>query len=552
MFSDFHFVRPIWLLALIPLAVLIWRWSKAQNSAGNWQKVVDPHLLPYVLKTQDQIRRRLFPILGLLLSGVLLIVAMAGPVWQRWPQPVYGTEDPLVIALDLSTSMDAADIRPSRLGRARHKIRDLLRMRPDGQTALLVYAAQAFVVTPLTQDTGTIAALVPVLETQLMPEQGTRPDVALEQALELLKQSDANSGDILLITDGLDEVDVSSEVDDIRNAGHRVSVLGVGTQAGAPIPNPQGGFITNSQGAVVVSKLQNADLSDLAGSGYATITANNDDLLSLLNVMTPDQSGGLQPGLKTDVWREEGPWLLLLVIPLAALVFRRGVITVLMLMLVLPIQRPVEALEWSDLWQRRDQRGAAALADGDYDRAADLLKDPNWKATAEYRGGDFPTSAELWESVDTPDGHYNQGNALALQGPELFEQAIASYEKALNMDPNHEDARYNRDLLLQQQQQQQNQDQQQDQEEQENESDDQEDSEGEQESQQQQQSEEQEAEEEKETEVPYDEEFEADQADEQWLRKIPDDPGGLLRRKFRYQYRRRNPSENRSTEAPKW
>ena len=563
MFSEFHFLRPWWLLAFVPLCLILWRWLILQRSGGLWEKVVDPRLLPYVVTTANSKSRRWWPLGLFFFAGSLLTLAMAGPVWERWPQPVYSTQDPLVVVLDLSRSMDAADVKPNRITRARHKVRDLLRRRPDGQTALLVYAAQAFVVTPLTQDTQTISSLIPVLETNLMPEQGTRPDLALTQANDLLEQSEAGPGHILLITDGLEDVDVSEEVDAILDAGHRISVLGVGTVAGAPIPSRQGGFITDSNGEVVVSKLRAQALADLATrgqGGFQMLAPGNTDLLALMKAMVASAAGDEQQGLQTDVWREEGPWLLLLALPLIALVFRRGVIAIVLVTVTLPLTSPADALGWQDLWQTKDQQGAQALADDDPENAAELFSDPQWKAAAKYRAGEFEDSAALWDGLDTADAYYNRGNALARQGPEFFDQAIASYDQALDREPDHEDAQYNRDLLLQQQEQQQQEQQEGDQSEEQNdeESEQQESSDGgeseeEQQDEQQQQQQEQEGEsEQQQAESQYDEEFESDQADEQWLRKIPDDPGGLLRRKFRYQYQRRNPSRSRRPQEEKW
>ncbi len=561
MFSEFQLLRPWWLLAFVPLVLMLWRWLVLQRSGGLWEKVVDARLLKHVVTTASDSGRRFLPLGLFFCAGSLVIFAMAGPVWERWPQPVYSTQDPLVVVLDLSRSMDAADIKPNRITRARHKIRDLLRRRPDGQTALLVYAAQAFVVTPLTQDTQTIGSLIPVLETNLMPEQGTRPDLALLQANTLLEQSEAGPGHVLLITDGLDDVDVSEAVDTILAAGHRISVLGVGTPAGAPIPSRQGGFITNQDGEVVVSKLRAGELADLATrgqGGFQTLSSGNTDLLALMGAMVSNTTGDEQQGLQTDVWREEGPWLLLLALPLIALAFRRGVIAVVCVMVVLPYSPTVDALQWQDLWRTKDQQGAKALADEDAEHAAELFADPNWKAAAKYRAGQFQDSASLWDGLDSVDAYYNRGNALARQGPEFFDQAIASYNQALDLEPDHEDAQYNRDLLLQQQQQEQEQqDGDQSEEQNEDESEQQEsteggDSEQEQEEEQQQQQEQEGEQEQQQAQSEYDEEFESDQADEQWLRKIPDDPGGLLRRKFRYQYQRRNPSRSRRPQEEKW
>ena len=159
MLADFHWLRPEWLLA-IPLVVLLaMLLARGKLGVGNWQSVIDPQLLPYVL-SRDPGRGHDHRWLLFGLAGIIATVALAGPAWQRIEQPVFRAEQALVIALDLSRSMDAQDVAPSRLIRARLKILDILERRKSGQTALVVYSANAFTVTPLTTDTDTIAALV--------------------------------------------------------------------------------------------------------------------------------------------------------------------------------------------------------------------------------------------------------------------------------------------------------------------------------------------------------------------------------------------------------
>ncbi len=168
--------------------------------------------------------------------ATLAIVALAGPTWEKQQQAMYQQRSALVVALDLSRSMDATDIRPSRLARARHKIADILNLRNEGQSALVVYAADAFAVTPLTTDVKTILALLPDLETGLMPAQGTRADRALERALELFDNSAVAQGDVLLVTDGISDMELQRiEVLLEQNPGQRVSVLAIGTPDGGPI-----------------------------------------------------------------------------------------------------------------------------------------------------------------------------------------------------------------------------------------------------------------------------------------------------------------------------
>jgi Ca-activated chloride channel family protein len=168
MIDQFHFLRPGWLLALIVLGLVLLLLRRRGYQEGNWRAVIDARLLPYVLSADGAHGTNRLPwILGVV--AMLAIVALAGPTWEKRQQSMYQERAALVVALDLSRSMDATDIRPTRLTRARHKIADILNLRTEGQSALVVYAADAFAVTPLTSDVETILALLPDLETGMTP-----------------------------------------------------------------------------------------------------------------------------------------------------------------------------------------------------------------------------------------------------------------------------------------------------------------------------------------------------------------------------------------------
>ena len=595
--SEFHFLRPLWLLALPAVAALIIGLLRAKHSSRSWAAVCDAQLLPFMLVGQRGPQRRSLAPWLVGMTGSLLVIALAGPTWERLPQPVFRDQSALVIALDLSRSMDAGDLKPSRLIRARHKITDILRTRQAGQTALLVYAGEAFTVTPLSDDADTILNQLASLDTGMMPSQGSRADLALAAAADLLQQAGATRGDILLVTDGIDGDELASQLDSLRKQGHRLSILGTGSQQGAPVPVADGGFLKDTQGSIVVPRLDAAELQRWAqrgGGRYATIRPDDHDVQYLFaGQTTPSLNQAEQAsGLQSDQWHEQGPWLILLVIPLAALAFRRGVL-VLLLALLMPVPESAHAVDWASLWSRPDQQGMRALEEGEAADAAQVFENPQWKAAAQYRAGQYEQAAASLEPMKTPDTFYNRGNALARLGQ--YPQAMASYQQTLELDPDHEDARHNLELLQQQQQQQEQQNQSpqdspssQDDSEQAGKQQDSQDasSEGDQnqgdqqqagsDSQESQSSEQaaseaadqestqheqgtderdaqtssrqetQSSEQRDETDVAdtasigeqHTEEA-SDPATEQWLRRIPDDPGGLLRRKFLYQYQQR-------------
>lgn len=583
MIEQFHFLRPAWLLLLIPFAAVLWSLLVHRYDSGSWRAVIDERLRPFVLSSSGQNQRewtRWIPAAVALLA----IVALAGPTWERLPQPVYHKDSALVIALDMSRSMNATDIKPSRLVRARHKIADILNLRQEGQTALVVYAADAFAVTPLTSDVDTILALLPDLETELMPAQGTRADRALKLALELFENSGIAHGDVLLVSDGLSDLELG-RIETLLESkpGQRVSVLVLGTPEGGPVPLKNGGFLKDRSGGIVISSLQEDNLRRIAqigGGVYATLSADDIDINTLAYIMESpiDDRDARLSDRSADLWRELGPGLLLLALPFAALVFRRGLIWIFPLyILVLPPD--AQALDWSAWWQNNDQRASQLFEQGDHAAAAELFDDPDWKASSNYRAGDYATALGTWEQLESEAAAYNQANALARLG--RLDDALAAYDRLLQQNPAHEDARFNKqaieDFLKKQQsqqqdgqqgeQQQQQGDQQQqgqnktqseesqqsagnrqdqpqagEQDQQQGRQDQQQLQQGD-EKQQQSQAQQQESEAdqqaaESETMAELDQQM-SEQAAEQWLRKIPDDPGGLLRRKFIYQYRKR-------------
>jgi len=452
MISAFHFLRPAWLLALLPLAALlrlIWRRRLASRS---WAEVIDAPLLPHLLIGEAG-RGNPWSLLATGLGGLLAILALAGPTWHKLEQPVFRRQSALVVLLDLSRSMDAADIKPSRLQRAKLKLRDILRQRKEGNTALIVFAATPFVVSPLTSDVRTIASQLDVMTTDLMPAQGSRPDRAIVLAQKLLKQAGATHGGVLLITDGIngpESAALRDAIGDLVGAGHRLSVLGVGTTEGAPIPGPRGGFLKSEDGAIVIPKLDDAVLAALARQGhgaYRRLSTDDSDFHALLapfdNTLAREQ-GEKAAGVDSDQWRDEGPWLLLPLLLLGALAFRRGVLLILLL-IILPHAHPAYAFDWSSLWLRADQRGQRAMAANEPQLAEKLFHDREWRAAADYRAGNYQATVDDLKGIDSALADYNRGNALARLGH--LPEAVSAYQAALKRQAGFADARHNRDLL---------------------------------------------------------------------------------------------------------
>ncbi|MCP5425862.1 MAG: VWA domain-containing protein [Gammaproteobacteria bacterium] len=328
MFSEFHFLRPLWLLSLPVFALLLWGLRRRHTGDDAWRAICDPHLLPHLLVGDAAVARYGFlAVLGV--AWLVVVVALAGPTWSQRAQQTYQLQKARVIALDLSLSMLAGDLQPSRLAQARFKVEDILRRNREGVTGLVAFAGDAFTVAPLTHDTATIQALLDTLEPSIMPVQGSRLDRALDKAAALLKQAGYPRGEIILVTDSPADQAAREQALKLRQQGIRVSVLMTGTVAGAPIPLKDQGFLKGQDGSIVIARLDEPSLMALAQAGggrHALLRTDNGDLNWLL---APDDGLPLGASIsrsdqETLSWREEGPWLVLLLLPLAAVAFRRG------------------------------------------------------------------------------------------------------------------------------------------------------------------------------------------------------------------------------------
>jgi Ca-activated chloride channel family protein len=582
----FHFLRPWWFLGLAPVALIVGFYSWHKHHAGNWATIINPELLPFLMQGKapsDGLSTKSL-ITTLTLAWIICITSLAGPTWEQLPQPVHRQDSALIIVFDLSPSMLAADLAPSRLVRGRYKLIDILKRRTEGVSGLVVYGGDAHTVSPLTEDSNTIVSLVPVLHPGLLPQYGSNVEDAIQVAVNLATSGGYQQADILLISDGVDPSAISEITSIIKDKGeYRLSILGVGTENGAPIPLGSGGFVKDTRsGNVIIPKLNISDLRRLASANngnYQTISNDDRDIDNLLGAMESLFGDSTQQTDRSfDLWDDQGYLLALLLIPILLLTFRKGAVVALLLAPLLFQSNSVEALEWQDLWATGDQQGAEALELDNAERAKSLFTHPQWRGSAAYRAADYETAAEAFFTDETANGLYNSGNALAKSGD--FDSAIEAYERALELEPALEDAIFNRDLLekLKQEQEQEQEEQSQEQQDQESSEQQQEqDSEQsdkngdpsdeqppEQESEQQDESAtpEEESEEESEKKEQQESEKKQNESEQQaerqtselemseeekheqreidaMLRRIPDDPGGLLRAKFRYESQQR-------------
>jgi Ca-activated chloride channel family protein len=568
--EDFHFLRPWWLAALVPLCVLAWFWVRRTQASSKWETTISSELLDVLIDRSTNTSSRWLTA-TLLICALLAPVGLAGPTWERLPQEVEQRNDALIVLLDLSLSMLAEDVEPSRIARARQKITDILRTRDEGLTALVAYAGDAHAVVPLTDDSATIENLLFSLSPEMMPVYGSNPNHALQIAEELFENALLQQGRILIITDG---IDAPGTVTQYRRPSFPISVLGVGTTSGAGIPldrlRQPGRFLETEEGTRIIANLNEDRLEEVADASYgkySTLTLGDRDIEYVLSTRLPGEDETIEVEREFDTWLDQGHWFALLLIPFALYAFRRGVLVSIVVVCFVPVEQAHAAGigdAWDALWQRDDQRGRDALRTGEPERAALLFDDPQWQSVARYKSGDYQGALSGFSADASITGLYNQGNSLARLGE--YELAIAQYDQVLQADPDHEDAAFNKELieqLLEEQQasDQQNQDQQSESDEN-NQSDETQDSQqqeqnpDEQQAQDQQQNQQESEEDQEESEGNQESEAEEDESSrdekqealEQWLRRVPDDPGGLLRRKFQHETKqrlRRGDYENR-------
>ena len=637
---ELHFLRPEWLWLWLPTVLMIALYARKRLRQSAWSDVIAPellvHLMPQAEKPPAQRSGLWFA-----LAWTLGVLGMAGPSWEQTPVPVSQQKAAYVIVMDLSYSMYAEDMSPSRLERTKQKVRDLLSLEQDTQIGLVAYAGEAHVVTPLTDDRGTIENLIPALNPSMMPVPGSDPLDALQQAKNLLQSSGIPAGGIIWFTDDTSPSQSQEIQTWLNTVSVELAIIGVGTAAGAPIPLANGGFLKDSSGSIVVPTLPIETLRTLAASAggrFQIVSTTDADVAEALEHVTQStELNQIEIERQADTWADAGywliiPWLLLLLVTIMR--NPAGQIAALLIIVNLPLanseaeaqnvvsdpaQTPAttqgtDAAQnartlWQSLWQTPNQQAIEQL-ESDPKAAADLFEDPEWSAIARYQAQEHSQALEQFEQLEakTASEYYNLGNARAKAG--RLPEALEAYEQSLTLEKS-EDAQFNYDLvkrLLEQQQQQENnqndqqgdgsaeskdnqntetpssngeesedqdqqdsqsdqsdsqssnaqqdqQDEQRQQQDQGQENDSESTEQPEQESQSGQMSDELDAEQQAMAQQAIErarEDQEKQQAMEQWIRRIEDDPSGLLREKFRYESERRQRERSGNNERKIW
>jgi len=329
--AGFHFSQAAWGWALlIPLPVAFWLWRSATRAArGPVHRYADAHLLPHLTGTRELAsRERLGRFLLWSLLWTLLVAAMAGPRWDYGDARLFHPGNHMLILLDISRSMQVGDTAPSRLARARQEVQDLIQQNRQVRLGLIAFASLPQILAPITEDSQTLLNVLPALSTDLTPYQGSRLLGALEKAENLFAGLPAESARaILLISDGdFDEPGLPERARELAALGIRLHALGIGSEAGGPVPGKGGGWLAGPGGQAVVSRLEEDQLKALAAAGggiYRRADYREDDTAALLKAAAVARLPAEAGDERTRVWNERFYLPVLLVMLLLLPRFRR-------------------------------------------------------------------------------------------------------------------------------------------------------------------------------------------------------------------------------------
>ncbi|WP_424984787.1 VWA domain-containing protein [Microbulbifer sp. S227A] len=418
----FHFLRPVWLLCLVPLAVL-WIMARPRKAARDIDTAdIAPHLAA-ALRVGGTGARRILPVDGVAVGLALLALAAAGPSWSRIPNPLVSETAPLVVALKVTESMETRDLAPSRLDRARFKILDLVDARAGARTALIAYAGSAHRVSPLTEDPNILRPLLDGLSPAVMPKPGDDPSAALALALEISATADT-PGAILMVLDDFNPAAVANfkSPDDV------------------PLP-PIVMLVSLPNGQVP------AQLDRVAGVTVVPLSADDSDLKRIERTLRSAYKAALLNDERLK-WQDRGGWLLWPAAVLALLWYRRGwtMRWTMVVLLAGSLQLPSAGMAegWQDWFLTPDQQARLAYEDKDYARAATLFEDPMWRGHAQMRAGQYADAAETFADLDTADAAFAEG--LSRIRNRQYRPGARAFEKALERQPDFPAAATNRDI----------------------------------------------------------------------------------------------------------
>ncbi|CAG4914154.1 vWA domain-containing protein [Paraburkholderia saeva] len=454
--TAFHFLRPLFLWLLVPAVLLPVLWFRRNNVRSRWRNIIAPHLLEHLI-VSDASRRRIQPVHTLALFIAIAAIAVAGPTWEEERPPFDQDKAPLVIVLEVARSMDATDVAPTRLERAKQKVLDLANARKGARTGLVVFADTAHLVVPPTEDPAMLELYLPALSPSVMPRDGKNATAGLDIAERLLAKDPA-TGTIVFMSDGFDEKQTDAFVQKAKNTQHQLLWLAVGTENGGAIRGADGRVEMDEEGLPLMGTFDADGIRKVAheaGVPLASMRADDDDVAW---VMRRAQAALAEADESKRIarWKETGYWLVIPLLALALLAFRRGWTVKWLPVVLLALafgSTPREAhaasgaaaWHWIDLFATHDQQGRWYFGHGDYKAAAAHFDDPMWKGRAQYLDGDYAAALQSFSRLKTAQAYFYIGNTLAHLDD--YAGALKAYERTLAMQPVFREAGDNRDLM---------------------------------------------------------------------------------------------------------
>ncbi|WP_245949475.1 VWA domain-containing protein [Echinicola strongylocentroti] len=430
----FHFLRPQLLWGFAGVVALLLLGLANLREQSSWKKHIAPHLRPYMISKGSGRVKLLMHLLLMTVLG-LGVLGLAGPTWKKVELPGQVLETPMVILLDLSQSMMADDIQPSRLERAKFKITDFLDAGPGARVALVGYAGTAHTIVPLTRDYKIIKSHIETLSPKVMPFRGSDLSSALVLADSLMSVTSA-PGTVLLFSDDFVGGDFDLVQEFVGAGNRKLEIMPVNTPSGSDVPAFSGKGVLKADGNPVHSSLNSAvlgQINSLENSAVHALTLDNSDVELIAKDVRENLKFTEQPEEKKDEWRDAG---LLLVIPAALILlmwFRRGwVVFCLVIMLSSCGQKqPVE--HFADLWYTRDYQAQKKSNAGDFEVAAKLYDNPLRQGVAFYKAGDYEEAIQAFSQDTSAIGAYNLGLAYFKNGD--YAAAQMAFGMAASQDP---------------------------------------------------------------------------------------------------------------------
>lgn len=450
--TAFHFLRPLWLLLLIPAVLLPFAWLRRNDVRARWRNIIAPSLLEHLI-VGDGTHRRVQPVHTLAALIALGAISVAGPTWQQERPPFDQDKAPLVVVLELARSMDATDIAPTRIERAKQKVLDLAAARKGARTGLVVFASSAHLVVPPTEDPAMLELYVPALAPALMPRDGRNAAAGLEIAERMLQKDEA-AGTIVFMSDGFDESRTDEFLRIAKASKHQLLWLAVGTENGGPIRTANGELAMDDAGHPITGTFDAAAIRKIAQAASIPLASMrpDDDDIDWVQRRAQVYLEAAQEAKLVPRWKETGYWLVLPILLIALVCFRRGwtvkwlpVALVAIATTATTNEVRAASFDWLGLFATHDQQGRWSFEHGDYKRAAQRFDDPMWKGRAQYLAGDYADALETFSRLDTAEAYLYIGNTLAHLKD--YEGAVKAYDNALARRADFADARANRDLV---------------------------------------------------------------------------------------------------------